>query len=132
MHLTKLFCAALLVAGMIAALPGTGSAGSITVDDATGRNNYLGSLNTMVSGLTSLSQFYLDRQGTPTTGIELIYNPGEDVDGGQRDIQCARTILQPTASSATDQWHSHASRSTFASRASPVRAKLLVGPRQSQ
>ncbi len=79
MHLTKLFCAAVLVAGMIAALPGTGSAGSITVDGATGRNNYLGSLNTMVSGLTSLSQFYLDRQGTPTTGIELIYNPGEDV-----------------------------------------------------
>ena len=33
----------------------------------------------MVGGLTSLSQFYLGRQGTQTTGIELIYNPGEDI-----------------------------------------------------
>ena len=32
-------------------------------------SNYLGSLNSMVDGLTSLSQFYLDRSGGQITGI---------------------------------------------------------------
>ena len=79
MYLTKLLSATLLVACMIGAMPATVSAGTITVNDATGRNNYLGSLDNMVTGLTSLSQFYLDRQGAQTTGLTLTYNPGEDI-----------------------------------------------------
>ena len=79
MSFVKLFSAPMMAACMIAAMPMAAPAGTITVADGTGRTNYLGSLDNMVGGLTSLSQFYLGRQGTRTTGIELIYNPGEDI-----------------------------------------------------
>ena len=86
MHVTKLLSAmpfsaiarvAVITLGL-SIVGGSGWAGSISVGDATGRNNYLGSLNNMVSGLTSLSDFYLARSDGQTTGITLNYNPGED------------------------------------------------------
>lgn len=82
MRLAKLFSAISLAAAITGGLALSGSngwAGSITVGDATGRNNYLGSLNNMVSGLTSLSDYYLARSDGQSTGITLNYNPGEDV-----------------------------------------------------
>ena len=72
MNFTKLFGAPAMAACMMVAIPLAASAGTITVNNATGRDNYLGSLDNMVGDLTSLSQFYLDRQGAQTTGIALI------------------------------------------------------------
>ena len=70
------FAIAAILASLITA---PALAGLATVGNGTGRDNYLSSLNGMVNGMTSLSQFYLDRSGGQLTGIQLNYNPDDDV-----------------------------------------------------
>ena len=76
---TKRFRAFAIAATLASLITAPALAGSATVGNATGRDNSLGGLNSMVDGLTSLSQFYLDRSGGQLTGIQLNYNPDDDV-----------------------------------------------------
>jgi hypothetical protein len=75
-HAIVSWSAGALAAAALASAPV--AAGSITVDSATGRTNYLASLDSMVSNLRGLSQTYLNRGVTGFTGIELTYDPSLD------------------------------------------------------
>ena len=75
-HAIVLWSAGALAAAALAGAPV--AAGSIAVDSATGRTNYLASLDSMVSNLRNLSQTYLNRGVTGFSGIELTYDPSLD------------------------------------------------------